>query len=163
MATEDRVAPPSTPPPLLLYQMAIGHYLSRALALAVKLGIADLLKDGPRDHVGLAEATQTHAPSLQRVLRLLSSASVFAEQENGAFALTPIGEFLRSGVPGSMRASVLLFAGVNIQDSWKELEYCVRTGQPAFRRTSPTGDAFTQIAQNPEQAAIFDEAMATFT
>ena len=150
------------PPPLALYQMAIGHYLSRALHLAAKLKIADLLNDGPRHYNDLATATGTHAPSLSRLMRLLASAGVFAEQENGNFALAPLGELLRTGVPGSMRASVMLFAGVGIQDSWKDLEYCVHTGEPAFRRTSPDADPFSRIAQDPEQAKIFDEAMATF-
>ncbi len=150
------------PPSLILYQMAIGHYLSRALHLAAKLGIADLLMDGPRHHGELSEATGTHAPSLNRVMRLLASAGVFAEEENGNFALTPLGEHLRAGVPGSMRASVMLFAGVGIQDAWKDLEYCVQTGEPAFRRRG-VADPFADLAQNPEQAAIFDEAMAAFT
>jgi hypothetical protein len=57
---------------------------------------------------------------------------------------------------------VLLFAGDGIQDAWKELEYCVRTGEPWFRRESPEADAFSSIAANPEQAKVFDEAMATF-
>jgi SAM-dependent methyltransferase len=150
------------PPPLALYQMAVGHYLSRALYLAAKLGIADLLKDGPRDARDLAKITETHAPSLNRVMRLLASAGVFTELEDGRFALAPIGECLRTGVPGSSRAMVMLFAGIGIQDSWKELEYCVRTGQPAFRKESPDADPFSQIAKNPEMAAVFDEAMATF-
>jgi hypothetical protein len=68
---------------------------------------------------------------------------------------------LRSDVPGSMRAMVMLFGGI-VQDSWKELEYCVRTGEPAFRRTAPDADPFTQMAQDPEAAALFDKAMATF-
>src|SRR6185503_3348340 len=50
-----------------------------------------------------------------------------------------------------------------IQDSWKELEYCVRTGQPAFRKTSPDADPFSSMATDPERAAVFDEAMAAFT
>ena len=159
MATTKQELPP---PPLALYQMAVGHYFSRAIYLAAKLGIADLLKDGPRDYRDLGKATDTHAPSLKRVMRLLVSAGVFAEQEDGKFALAPLGEFLRVGVPGSMRASVMLFAGVGIQDSWKELEYCVRTGEPAFRKESPDADAFSQMAKDPEAVAIFDEAMATF-
>jgi SAM-dependent methyltransferase len=159
MATTKQELPPS---PLALYQMAVGHYFSRAIYLAAKLGIADLLKDGPRDYRDLAEATRTHAPSLNRVMRLLVSAGVFAEPENGKFALAPLGEFLRVGVPGSMRASVMLFAGVGVQDAWKELEYCVRTGEPAFRKESPDADAFSHLAKNPEMAAVFDEAMATF-
>ena len=95
-------------------------------------------------------------------MRLLASVGVFEEREVGNFALTPLGELLRTGVPGSMRSSVLLFAGVGIQDSWKDLEYCVQTGEPAFRRNSPDADPFSQIARNPEMAKVFDEAMATF-
>ncbi len=162
MATHEVAQPTGVPPSLALYQMAIGHYFSRALGLAAKLGVADLLKDGPRHYGELAKATGTHAASLNRVMRLLASAGVFAEQENGNFALTALGEYLRTGVSGSMRSSVLLFAGVGIQDNWKELEYCVQTGEPAFRRNSPHADPFAQIAQNPEQAKVFDEAMATF-
>jgi predicted O-methyltransferase YrrM len=150
------------PPSLALYQMAIGHYFSRALCLAVKLGIADLLKDGPRSYRELAEATATHAPSLNRMLRLLASAGVFAEEDNGRFALTPLGQYLRSDLPGSARYMLLLFAGDGVQDAWRDLEYCVRTGNPAFKRTAPDSNPFAQIAENPQQAAVFDEAMATF-
>jgi SAM-dependent methyltransferase len=95
-------------------------------------------------------------------MRLLASVGIFEEREGGKFALTPLGEMLRTGVPGSMRSSVLLFAGIGIQDAWKELEYCVQTGEPAFRKNSPNADPFTQIANNPEMAKVFDEAMATF-
>src|SRR5262245_28316170 len=90
---------PELPPQLILYQFATAHYVSRALPLAVKLGIAELLKDGPRHSVQLAEATGTDGPSLNRLLRLLASVGIFAEQENGSFALTPIGECLRADVP----------------------------------------------------------------
>ena len=161
MANEPQQAPQSgMPPPFLLYQLAVGHYVSHALYVAAKLGLADLLANGPRHFGELADATATHAASLNRVLRLLASAGVFEERENGEFALAGPGEFLRAGVPGSMRAMVMLFAGTGIQDSWRELEYCVRTGQPAFRRTSPDGDAFSTMAKNPEQVGVFDEAMA---
>ena len=142
--------------------MAIGHYLSRALHLAAKLGIADLLKDGPRRINEIAEATGTHAPSLNRLLRLLASRGILVERENGNFELTTLGEHLRAGVPGSMRAPVMLFAGIGIQDAWKDLEYCVRTGEPAFRSRG-LEDPFATLSQNPEDAAIFNEAMAAFT
>jgi hypothetical protein len=142
--------------------MSVGHYLSRALYLAARIGVADQLAAGPRDARTLAAATGTDAGALARVLRFLVSAGVFDETEDGRFAPTAIGELLRRDVPGSMRASVLLFTGVGIQDSWREIEYCVRTGQPAFRRHDPDADPFTQIAGDPESAAIFDEAMAAF-
>src|SRR5262249_30213954 len=92
------------PPQGILYQLGIGHYFSNALHVAAKLGIAELLKDGPRRVTALAEATGTHAPSLNRVLRLLASVGVFEEREDGSFALTAVGECLRPGIPGSARA-----------------------------------------------------------
>jgi hypothetical protein len=152
----------SEPQGLAIYRIGIGHYFSRALALAAKLGVADFMKDGPRHYDDLARATETHGPALHRVMRLLASVGIFEERDGGYFALTPLGELLRTGVPGSMRSSVLLFAGIGVQDAWKELEYCVQTGEPAFRKNSPDATPFTAIAQNPEMARVFDEAMATF-
>jgi precorrin-6B methylase 2 len=145
-----------------LSQMAIGHFVSRALYLAAQLGLADLLKDGPRDGRDLAAATHTHAPSLVRVVRLLASVGVFEELSDGTFALAPLGELLRADVPGSLRALVLLFAGSGVQDSWKDLEHCVRTGASAFRRSAPDADIYTLAAADPEAVALFDQAMATF-
>src|SRR5262245_6748562 len=125
------MASPELPPGIALYQLAIGHYVSRALALAATLGIADHMKAGPTEVAALARATGTHEGALRRVLRLLASVGVFEETLDGRFALRPLGELLCEDAPGSMRASVKLFAGVTIQDSWKELEFCVRTGLPA--------------------------------
>jgi SAM-dependent methyltransferase len=160
MATE--VKRSALPPQAILYQMAAGHYVARALNLAATLGIADLLKDGPRPIDELAAASATHAPSLRRVMRLLAAAGVFEERENGDLALTTLGECLRGDVPGSVRATVMLIAGVRHQDNWKELEYCVRTGEPAFRKRG-VSDPFAELAQYPEEAANFDAAMADFT
>ena len=153
---------PAMPPQMLLYQMAIGHYLSRALHVIAKLGVADLLSAGARGVEELAKATETHPPSLRRVMRLLASVGVFEEKEDGGFALTALGECLRADVPGSSRDMVLLFAGIGIQDSWKDLEWCVRTGEPAYRKRG-AADAFAEMAKDPAQAANFDAAMADFT
>lgn len=121
---------PELPPQLVLYHLATGHYISRALSLAAKLGLADLLAQGPLSAHHLAEATGTHADSLNRVMRLLASAGVFDERADGSFALNPLGEALRTGVPGSAHAMVRLFAGERIQDAWSELEHCLRSGSP---------------------------------
>jgi hypothetical protein len=62
-----------------------------------------------------------------------------------------------------VRALVLLLAGVELQDCWKDLEYCVRTGAPSFRRTVPGADSsYALVADSPELTAPFDRAMATF-
>ena len=56
---------------------------------------------------------------------------MFVEEEDGRVALTPIGERLRTGVPGSVRAGALLFSG-RTQDAWSDLMYNEATG---FRLT----------------------------
>jgi orsellinic acid C2-O-methyltransferase len=149
------------PPPTVLYQLASAHYLSQALYVAAHLGIADLLADGPQTHHTLAAETATHAPSLRRVLRLLASAGVFAEDADGRFELTPVGSLLRSG-PGSFRATARLFGGPIVWQSWGDLLTTVRTGEPAFPRIFKT-DSFEYFANHPEDAAVFDEAMGSFT
>src|SRR2546430_1503244 len=46
--------------------MGIGYWVSRLVYVAARLGLADYLADGPKSAADLAEATQTHAPSLHR-------------------------------------------------------------------------------------------------
>ena len=150
------------PPPIALYQLATGHYISRSLFLVARLGIADLLSDGPRHCNDLAKSTDTHPPSLRRVMRLLASVGVFCEEENGEFSLTPMGEYLRTDVPGSQRAMAMVFAGKRLQEYWKDLEFCVRTGQPAFRLHGVT-NIFEDPLRTPEEEANFDAAMADLT
>lgn len=84
-------------------RMIQGLHISRAVYVAAKLGIADLLADGPRPASELAQLTKAHAPSLYRVLRVLAALKVLREQPHGHFALTPLGDRLRTNVPGSLR------------------------------------------------------------
>ena len=72
--------------------------------MAATLGIADLLANGPRGADELAEAAGAHAPTLYRLLRALANVGLFAEGDDGRFGLTPLAEYPRSGVPGSLRA-----------------------------------------------------------
>ncbi len=155
-------ARPELPPQASLYHLATGHFFSHAIFLAAKLGIADLLADGPKRSEVLAEATGAHAPSLHRIMRLLASADVFEEQEDGCYALTSLGACLRTDLSGSARAMVMLFAGDRIQNNWKELEYCVRTGEPAYRKRG-VDDPFKDPVRGAEDYAIFDAAMADLT
>jgi hypothetical protein len=45
---------------------------------------------------------------------------------------------------------------------WGDLLTTVRTGEPAFPRIFKTG-SFEYVANHPEEAAVFDEAMGSFT
>lgn len=153
--------PPALPPPVQIYLMSQGAVISRALSLAAELGLADLLANGPRDTDQLAQATSTHARSLYRMLRLLGSVGVFTEARPGQFALTPLGECLRSAVPGSMR-SWLRMLGLKVWfHTYAEALHSLRTGEPAFAR-SVGMEFFDYLAAHPQEGEIFDAAMSDF-
>jgi O-methyltransferase domain/Dimerisation domain len=161
MSEEVEMGAGASLPPATLLQMMTGYWVSQALHVAAKLGIADLLADGPVDCEDLAAATDTHAPSLQRVLRALASVGVFTEVSPGSFALTPLAELLRTETPGSMRALAIMYAEEQYR-AWGELLHSVRTGETAFEQQFGMG-YFEYLAQHPESDRVFNEAMTGWT
>src|SRR5690242_19252163 len=87
-----------------LIQMSSGVVVQQALYAAAKLGVADLLNDGGLGVSDLPALMNVHAPALLRLLRLLASQGVFGETAPGTFSHTNLSHFLRTGVPGSVRA-----------------------------------------------------------
>jgi hypothetical protein len=146
----------AVPPQKLMLDLLSGSWKAQAVYAAAKLGLADMVKDGPRSSTELAQATGTHPPSLYRLLRGLASVGVFAE-EDGKFRLTPMAACLCSGSPGSQR-SLAIMMGEEHFGSWGDLLYSLRTGKPAFDHVFGQ-PIFQYLAQHPEQAAVFDDAM----
>jgi hypothetical protein len=142
-----------------LWELINGHVIAQAVHVAARLGIADLLRDGPLTVEALADVTAAHAPTLRRLLRALASAAVFAEESDGRFRLTPQAEYLRSDVSGSMRNWAVAFNGPAWWASWSELLHSVQTGEPAFRKAQrqPFWD---YLDAHPEEHALFDATMS---
>ena len=145
-----------------MLQMIQGFWLSRALYVVAKLGIPDLLQDGPKSSAELAQASGTHARSLNRVLRALASVDVFAEDDQGRFALTPLAATLRTDAPGSLRFFAIEELGGNHYAAWEKMLYSVKTGAIAFNHLYSMSK-WQYNAQHPEEGRIFDEAMASFS
>jgi hypothetical protein len=147
-------------PSVTLLQMAAGCWVSQALYVVAKLGITDQLQDGAKPVETLAEATQTHAGSLRRVLRALASMDVFAEEDDGRFGLTPLSNCLRTGVPGSLRAFAIMLGEPAHRRPWDEVLYSVRTGRSAFEHVFGMPH-FRYFAEHPEAARVFNEGMTS--
>ena len=154
--------PSELPPPVAMLHMIQGFWVSRALYVAAKLGIPDLLKDEPKSSADLAHATGTHAPSLYRVLRALDSVGVFAEDDRGRFALTPLGATLRTDVPGSLRYFAIEELGENHYSAWEKVLHSVETGAIAFNHVYGASK-WQYMAEHPDEAKIFDAAMSSFS
>lgn len=161
MTTSEGAATPESAYRQLLSQLTSlvsGYRVSQALYVAARLGLADLLKAGPREVADLAEATRTHPPTLYRLLRFLSGAGVFNEEAPGRFGLTPLGVGLRSDVPGSVRNRALNLLSEHHWLSWGQLLHSVATGEPAFQHIYGM-NTFEYFEQHPAAGALFDQAM----
>ena len=143
-----------------LLRLTTGCWVSQAIYVAAKLGIADLLQDGPQSCVALAGTTKTDAGALYRVLRALANVGIFAEDQDRHFCLTPLATHLQTDAPGSLRAFAILLGTQEHSRAWEGLLHTVKTGQPAFEHVFGM-PLFHYLAAHPEAAQIFDDAMTS--
>lgn len=142
-----------------LYQLIFGGWIQQSLSVAAKLGIPDLLKESPKSHEQLAIETKTHAPTLYRLLRALSSTGIFKELDNKCFENGPLGVFLQTDIKGSARAIAIMVGEEWDRNSWSNLLHAVQTGEPAFRKTYGI-PFFDYLSENQEAGEIFNNAMS---
>ena len=140
-----------------LLRLVRGYQFTQALHVAVRLGIPDLVADGPQSATDLAARCGAHAPALARLLRALTTLGVFAEVAPEVFGPTPRSHLLREGVPGSQRA-MLMLVGSQLYAGWGHLLHAIRTGETTARRVYGM-DSWEWLAQHPEMNAIFNDAM----
>jgi DNA-binding transcriptional ArsR family regulator len=152
-------APAQLPLAAMMGQLIRGTYVSQAISVMARLGVADVLADGPQEVAEIARRVGAHESALYRVLRALGDVGVVTELDDRSFALTPLGALLRSDVPGSLRGWATMVGMPFHRHSWTDLYETVRTGEPAFDRVYGT-QFFDYLAEHPEDAAIFDTAMA---
>ena len=150
------------PPQLELQRLIQGFQVTQCIHVAAKLGIADLLKDGTCTSEELAQATGTYAPSLYRVLRVLTAVHLLAEEESHAFALTPLGAYLQTGVSGSMHDTVLCYCDTPVWRAWGDLLYSTETGKTGYEHVLGLS-LFDYNQQHPEHGTLFNNMMTEWT
>jgi hypothetical protein len=148
-----------------------GQLTSKAVYIVAKLGIADYLKDGPKNIEELAEETKTHPNSLYRLLRMLASIGIFAETKGGGieehtnqmrFELTPMASLLLSETKDSVRNFALLFGLESYKKAIDDLLYSIETGESSFKHANGL-DIYEYMQQNQKDAQIFNSAMTSLT
>ena len=129
-------------------------------------GIAHRRRDvcQPRMEADLASRTNTHAPSLFRLLRALESLGVFTQVSPHVFANTPASECLRKNVPGSESAMVrmALSTGGGAYESWAGLKNSIQTGELSFDQIYGYS-TWEFCERNPDRSATFNEAMRSIS
>lgn len=149
---------PSSQVPPALEELAAGFMKTQVLRAALKLGIADQLRAGPKPLGALAQAVGAQPPALYRLLRAAENLGLFYEPEPGTFALTDLGAHLRRDAPSGYRANVLLNTDEMYWRAWGELTQTIATGESAFARIAGM-PLFEYFQQDPERTAFFDDMM----
>lgn len=141
-----------------LHRMLNGFQLAQAIHVAAVLGVADHMASAPRSSDELAAAVGAHPGALYRLLRALAAFGVFHETPDRAFALTPLGQCLRSDATQPVRPYAMFAAEASQWNAWGSLLHSVKTGENAFRAVHGM-DVWQHRAAHPEQNALFNAAM----
>lgn len=111
-------------PELRLMRLANAFQLSRAVQVAARLRLGELLGDGPRSCAELAAETATQERVLHKLLRFLGDLGVVEERADGTFAGTEVSErlFLVDNIAQGEESAA----------AWGGLLESLADGEPAF-------------------------------
>lgn len=151
------------PPEAAMMQMVMGGFVSQAVYVAAKLGIADLLEAKPQTIANLAEQTNMNAGALYRVLRALASVGVFRETEPQTFALTPLAETLLTDAANSVKDAAVWMGEDAHWRVYSEMMWSVETGKPAWERVHGREVFPYLFEENQPLGEIFNRAMTGFS
>jgi len=160
-ASTTHAAATVTPPQVQLIQMGTAYWVSKILYATARLGVADHLAPGPKSAAELAGPLRVHAPSLHRLMRTLASLGVLTERASQRFALTAMGEALKTGAPGSARSTLLAFCSPWFSSGVDNIMHSLQTGKSGFEEAQGM-PVFDYLSQHPEDASLCSEAMVGF-
>ena len=152
---------PSTKPILKLLDLIQSHRVTAVIYLAAKLGIAELLRDGPQTLDELAKATGADKDALGRLLTALSTVGIFSLVGEDRYLLTELG----AGLDGNAQHSFkhwAIFEGEMLSKSWNGMLESITSGKTAAEIQN-VANSFDLMARVPENISIFNAAMTDMT
>ncbi|XVQ14263.1 methyltransferase [Spirillospora sp. CA-255316] len=149
----------TTPAPAeQIYEMVTGSWLAAAVGAVAELGVADHMTATPRALEELADAVQADSAGLYLLLSACADLGLFQEEAGQAFALTPLGQALRSDSTESMRGFARWLGTHAERASLAGLATAVRTGRAVFQDVHGQ-DVWDYFNTHPEVAAVFNQGM----
>nr|WP_214107126.1 methyltransferase [Acrocarpospora catenulata] len=136
-------------------------WIAQAVRAAAELHLADHLAEQSRTASDLASLTGTRSDALYRLLRALSAVGVFAQDEDGKFAMTPLGATLKSDTDDSLRYAAIYSAAQWHWDAWNHIVHTLKTGETGWS-VAHGEDYFPFLERNEEAGRIFNNTMVEF-
>jgi DNA-binding HxlR family transcriptional regulator len=146
---------------LKLFDLIQSHRVTAVIHVAVKLGIAELLRDGPQTLGELAKSTSADEQSLGRLLTALATIGICERTSEGSYALTEVGAGLDGEAEQSFK-SWAIFEAEMLSERWSGLLESVMTGKTAAELQG-LANSFELMGRTPEHVTIFNAAMTELT
>ncbi|WP_234685878.1 methyltransferase [Bradyrhizobium monzae] len=144
-----------------LLDLVQSHRVTAVIYVAARLGLAELLRDGPRTVDELASRTHTERDALARLLVALSTVGICSRVGEGRYLLNELGAGL-DGAAGRSFKNWIIFEGSMLTRRWDGLLDSIMSGKTASQ-LQDVDDNFDLMARSPEQVRIFNEAMTDLT
>ncbi len=140
-----------------LLHLIQGAVITQTISVAARLGIADVLADGPLPVEDIAARVGSHPGATHRILRALAGHGVFAVRPDGRYEHTPLSDKLREDAPDSMRGFALLMNHPTLWEEWGHLSSTVETGEANLPKLRGMG-ALDFFHSDPGYARVFFQA-----
>jgi ubiquinone/menaquinone biosynthesis C-methylase UbiE len=130
-----------------------GFLTTQLVYVAAKLGLRDVLSEGPQTAAEVAERVGAEPRSLARVMRGLAAEGVLVENGDGRFGLTEVGRALETlGGAAVVRGDLYYHSAAGLLDA-------VMDDGVAFERTY-RAPFFDYLDHHPEAQTAFSDSMS---
>ena len=151
-----------TPAPAAMMETILATWTSQAITVAVQLGVADALANGPLRIDELAARVDADADALGRLLRALISRGIFRHRRDGRYELNSPAGTLRSDAPVSMSWAARFYGSREQRERWTLLVESIRTGNAVVAALHGK-ESFEYFAEQPEHAELFTQTMTSIS
>ena len=146
---------------LRLFDLIQSHRVTAVIPVAIQLGIAELLRDGPRPIGELAKATGADERALGRLLTALSTIGICERSGGDVYTLTDVGRGLDGAAEQSFKAWAI-FETEMLSKRWSGMLETVMTGKTAAELQG-FSSSFELMGKFPEEVEKFNAAMTELT
>ena len=146
---------------LRLFDLIQSHRVTAVIYVAARLGLAELLRDGPLALGELAKATGADERALGRLLTALATVGICSRSGEDRYALTDVGACLDGAAEHSFKSWAFLEAEL-ISKSWSGMLDSIMTGKTGAQLQG-IDDSFELMGRTPELVDKFNVAMVELT
>ncbi|HKS21354.1 MAG TPA: methyltransferase [Thermoanaerobaculia bacterium] len=150
------------PPHVAVMQMVMGVWVAQIASAVAQLGVADNIAKGKVSVDELAAECSANPEALYRLLRAAATIGLCAETAPRHFALTPIGDALRSDAPHSMRDFLVAETAPGHWLPWGRLADAIRRGGPMTEEVLGES-AWDYYASHIDEAKCFARGMSNLS